>query len=67
MIRAQGSAGGGVIHLWAPDPVTASGQALCGEAGPAIGDRSGNLCAECWRIHGGLLGSAFGRLTAAQH
>lgn len=67
MIRAQGTADSGVVHLWAPDPVVASGSALCGEAGPAIEAQTGDLCAECWRIHGGLLGSAFGRLTAAQH
>jgi hypothetical protein len=67
MIRAQGSADSGVVHLWSPDLVTAADRALCGEAGPAIGNQTGDLCAECWRIHGGLLGSAFGRLTAAQH
>ncbi|MBP2326032.1 hypothetical protein JOF56_006417 [Kibdelosporangium banguiense] len=67
MIRAQGSVARGVVHLWAPDPVKTSDRALCGEAGPAIGDQTGNLCATCWRIHGGLLGSAFGRSAAARH
>jgi hypothetical protein len=60
MIRARACTGD-VVHLWVQDPITASGRALCGEVGPGIEDQAGNLCAACWRIHGGLLGSAFGR------
>jgi hypothetical protein len=57
MIRAQAIGGGNVVHLWAPDPVKISGRALCGAAGPAVLDRSGRLCAACWRTHGSMLGS----------
>lgn len=60
MIRAQAFTGN-AVHLWMPDSGTASGRALCGVAGPAIGDQAGPLCAACWRAHGGSLGLAFAR------
>ncbi len=66
MIRAQAVTGGDVVHLWAPDPVAASGEALCGEGGPAIEDQAGELCAACWRVHGRLLGLAFTRVATAR-
>jgi hypothetical protein len=66
MIRAQAVAGGDVVHLWTADPVFASGQALCGESGPAIGDQAGRLCADCWRVNGRLLGLAFPRVVIAR-
>ena len=59
MIRARAGIGD-MVHLWGCQPVTGSGEALCGEVGPAVQDQAGDLCATCWRIHGGLLGSAFG-------
>lgn len=66
MIRAQALASGNVVHLWMPDPVTVSDHALCGVAGPAVRDQTGQLCSSCWRAHGGLLGSAFTRATMAR-
>jgi hypothetical protein len=66
MIRAR-SSDGDVVHLWVSDLFGESGQALCGAEGPAIGDQAGRLCATCWRINGGLLGSAFGRVAVARH
>ncbi|MCP2242687.1 hypothetical protein LX86_001408 [Lentzea aerocolonigenes] len=66
MIRAQAFGGGDVVHLWMPDPVTVPGHALCGVAGPAVREQNGQLCLSCWRTHGGSLGSAFTRATAAR-
>ena len=66
MIRAQAFGGGNVVHLWAPDPVNVSGRALCGAAGPAILDRSGRLCAACWRFHGKMLGSVTAQAAIAR-
>ena len=66
MIRAQASDGGNVVHLWTSDPVKVSGRALCGAAGPAILDRSGQLCAVCWRTHGSMLGSVSARAAVAR-
>jgi hypothetical protein len=66
MIRAQSSTGGSTVHLWPPDATTASEQALCGETGPALTDQAGPRCAECWRIHGSLFGSAFQRAADAR-
>jgi hypothetical protein len=66
MIRAQAVAGGDVVHLWAPDPIIATGHALCGAHGPAIEDQAGQVCATCWRVHGRLLGLAFTRVVIAR-
>jgi hypothetical protein len=65
MIRARAFTGD-FVHLWVPDPITASSPALCGVAGPAIGDQAGPLCATCWRAHGGSLGSAFAQAAVAR-
>jgi hypothetical protein len=66
MIRAQAFGGGNVVHLWAPDPVEISGRALCDAAGPAVLDRSGQLCAACWRTHGSMLGSVSAQAAMAR-
>ncbi|GAB3904216.1 hypothetical protein GCM10029964_097460 [Kibdelosporangium lantanae] len=65
MIRAR-TFTGDVVHLWVPDPVRASGHALCGVPGPAIADQAGRLCAACWRVHGGSLGSVFTRTAVTR-